>query len=186
MSAKIAQPIAWIDTETTGLSHATDLLLEVGIIITGTDLEPVAEHVVLIKHDRDTALQMIDSVPYVKQIHQASGLYSDIGGGVTLEEAERDLTAFIQHHCDGRPVVAGSSIGFDRGFLERDMLTLNEDVCHYRSIEVSTIKELATRWAPDVVATAPKKSLAHRPISDLRESIAELQHYRDAGFIAAQ
>lgn len=186
MTESTMGPIAWIDLETTGLDRDQDLVLEVAVVITDAELNEVASFSEVVHQDRALAVSMMDEV--VLRMHTRSGLLADLA--VTSSESgiveiEQRLLEFVaEHDALGAPV-AGSNIGFDRGFLEIWMPTLNEHTLHYRSIDVSTVKELARRWAPEVYASAPPKSKRHRAFDDIRESIAELRHYRAAGMLTS-
>lgn len=174
--------IAWIDTETTGKRPDLGLLLEVAVIITDNELNQLASHSRVIRHDRHLAYTYADE--YVRQMHTRNGLFDELEDGVSQHVAEAELISLIstavRDHGTGHglPVVAGNSIGFDRKWLERHMPELNEDHLHYRNIDVSSIKECARRFAPHVLESAPSKQLGHRGRSDLIESIEEFRHYR--------
>lgn len=179
-----AGPIAWIDIETTGLDRDQDLILEVAVVITDAELNELGYFSEVVHQDRALAVSMMDKA--VLQMHTRSGLLADLAvssSASSIVEIEQRLLEFVaEHRALGAPV-AGSNIGFDRGFLELGMPTLNDQALHYRSIDVSTVKELARRWAPHEYETAPRKRNTHRALPDIRESIAELRHYRDAGLL---
>jgi oligoribonuclease len=122
----------------------------------------------------------------VREMHTASGLLAELDGGTTLEDAQRQVLAYIREHVleAGKAPLCGNSVGTDRGFLSRDMPTL-EDYLHYRIVDVSSIKELARRWYPRAYFSSPSKSGNHRALADIRESIAELRYYREAVFVPA-
>lgn len=177
--------IVHIDTETTGLHPHEGLLLEIAVVITDDDLNPVAEYTSLIEHDPQQVRDALDS--FTMSMHEATGLLEDLDAqccsGKHLAQVEEEVISFLGAHGAGHAVAAGSSIGFDRGWLDVHMPTLNREHLHYRNIDVSTIKELARRWAPEVFASAPEKQLGHRALADIHESIRELAHYRSAGFL---
>ncbi len=177
--------IVHIDTETTGLHPHEGLLLEIAVVITDDDLHPVAEYTSLIEHDLRQVRDALD--PFTRSMHEANALLEDLeafqSSGKHLAWVEEEVISFLGAHGADRAVAAGSSIGFDRGWLDVHMPTLNRDHLHYRNVDVSTIKELARRWAPDVFAAAPEKQLGHRALADIHETIRELAHYREAGFL---
>lgn len=183
MAEPNAELMCWIDTETTGKHADRGLLLEVAMIITDTDLNVIASKQQVILHSRDVEWDCSDD--FVRNMHTNNGLFDEISLGTPLQTAERQFIAFVDGivscYGGGLPVVAGNSVGFDRKWLEQHMPALNETHLHYRNIDVSTIKELARMRAPEVLATAPQKSLGHRGLPDLHESIAELRHYLDNG-----
>ena len=117
-------------------------------------------------------------------MHTASGLLDELAGGTTLADAEAQVLAYVREHVKepGKAPLCGNSVGTDRGFLLRDMPTL-EDYLHYRIVDVSSIKELARRWYPRAYFNSPQKNGNHRALADIRESIAELRYYREAIFV---
>jgi oligoribonuclease len=117
-------------------------------------------------------------------MHTKSGLLDVLDTGVTLEEAQAQVMAYVVEHCgaDSRPPLAGNSVGTDRGFIARDMPDLDAFL-HYRIIDVSSIKELSRRWFPRAYYQAPAKAGNHRALADIRESIEELRYYREAVFV---
>ncbi len=132
-------------------------------------------------HATEEELALMDQV--VVDMHTKSGLLSDIRAStVSLEEAGAQTLAFLQEHLGPRSTpLCGNSIGMDRRFLDRHLPEI-EQFLHYRSIDVSTIKELTRRWYPGVLEAAPRKAVAHRALDDIKESIAELRHYRSTVF----
>ncbi len=166
----------------TGLDPATCAIVEVASLVTDDELEVVAEGPDLVVACDPTRLAAMDEV--VTRMHTASGLLEAIkASAVTLEEAGRQTLAFIQEHAPKARTVplAGNSIGTDRRFLAAHLPDI-ENWLHYRSVDVSTVKELALRWYPEAYAAAPSKKGAHRAIDDIRESVAELSYYRGAIF----
>ena len=123
--------------------------------------------------------------PYVRTMHERSGLLEELDGGTTLAMAEAQVLAYIKEHCaDGsRPPLAGNTVATDRSFLIRDMPNL-EAFLHYRIVDVSSIKELSRRWFPRAYFHAPAKRGNHRALADIQESIEELRYYREAVFVA--
>jgi oligoribonuclease len=176
--------LVWLDLEMTGLDPARNVIVEIATLVTDDDLQVVAEGPGLVVHQPPDALAAMERV--VREMHTRSGLLSAIEAStVTLEEAGRQTLAFIKEHVpEPRTVpLAGNSIGTDRRFLATQLPEI-EEWLHYRSIDVSTIKELAKRWFPAAVAAAPEKRGGHRALDDIRESLDELRYYRTAVFQA--
>jgi oligoribonuclease len=121
---------------------------------------------------------------FVKNMHTESGLIAEIPNGVSLEEADAAIIAYLTKYApgEGKSPLAGNSVYVDRGFIARDLPILNKYL-HYRTIDVSSIKELARRWYPKVYFSAPAKDGNHRALGDIRDSIEELEYYRNAIFI---
>jgi len=172
--------LVWLDLEMTGLDIETDLILEIATIVTDADLNILAEGPDLVIHQSDTVLEEMNEW-CVKQ-HGQSGLTAAVKASrVTEAAAETQTLQFLSQYVEeGKSPLCGNSIGQDRRFLEKFMPKLSRFV-HYRNIDVSTVKELARRWRPEVLVDKDKSS-AHRSLADIRESIAELQHYRDSFF----
>jgi oligoribonuclease len=171
-----------MDLEMTGLDPARHVIVEIATIITDDALEIVAEGPDLVIHQPEDALVEMPDV--VAEMHARSGLLEQIrASAVTLDDAGTATLAFLKAHIDepGTVPLCGNSIGTDRRFLARYLPDI-ETFLHYRSIDVSTIKELGRRWNPTVVQSAPEKNTAHRALDDIRESIAELRHYRATFF----
>jgi oligoribonuclease len=176
--------IVWIDCEMTGLDLEADALIEVAALVTDSELNVLGEGVdVVIRPPGEALAQMRD---VVRQMHTASGLLDALDSGVTLAEAERTVLDYVKTWVPEtrRAPLAGNSVATDRGFLARDMPTL-EGHLHYRIIDVSSIKELARRWYPRVYFASPEKNGNHRALADIRESIRELKYYRAAVFVPA-
>jgi oligoribonuclease len=174
--------LVWIDCEMTGLDLARDALVEVAALVTDSELQVLGDGIdVVIKPPAETIDAMND---VVREMHTSSGLLEELAAGVTLAEAETLTLDYIREFVpDPRKApLAGNSVGTDRGFLARDMPTL-EGHLHYRIIDVSSIKELARRWYPRAYFNSPKKSGGHRALADIRESIEELKYYREAVFV---
>ena len=169
--------LVWMDLEMTGLNPERDAILEVATIVTDANLEVVAEGPVLAIHQPGDVLAAMDA--WNTEHHGSSGLVERVRQSpVSLTEAEAVTLAFVQRHCPRRTApLCGNSIWQDRRFLALQMPTLN-DYLHYRIVDVSTVKELARRWRPAVVESFRKRG-AHRALDDIRESIAELRHYRE-------
>ena len=166
----------------TGLDPNSDVIVEIATVVTDDDLQIVAEGPdLVIHHDEDTLARMSD---FVRDMHVRSGLLDRIRAStVTLDDAGAATLAFIREHAaEPRTVpLAGNSIGTDRRFLARYLPEI-EDHLHYRSVDVSTVKELAKRWCPKSLSGAPVKRGTHRALDDIRESINELRFYRQAVF----
>jgi oligoribonuclease len=174
--------LVWMDLEMTGLDPARNVIVEIAPLVTDDDLHVVAEGPDLVVHQPAEALAAMEDV--VRQMHTKSGLLAQIEAStVTLEEAGAATLEFIKAHVPGPRTVplCGNSIGTDRRFLAVHLPEIEEHL-HYRSVDVSTIKELVRRWYPDVLDAAPRKATAHRALDDIRESIAELLFYREQVF----
>jgi oligoribonuclease len=172
-----------MDLEMTGLDPGRDVIVEIATLVTDDELEIVAEGPDLVVHQPPEALEGMD--PVVVQMHTSSGLLTAIAAStVTLEEAGAATLAFIREHVpDARTVpLCGNSIGTDRRFLAAYLPEIEEHL-HYRSVDVSTIKELARRWYPGALEAVPRKATAHRALDDIRESIQELRWYRANVFL---
>jgi oligoribonuclease len=174
--------LAWMDLEMTGLDPNRHVIVEIATLITDDDLELVAEGPDLVIHQPPEALAEMDD--YVREMHTRSGLLAQIEAStITAEQAAAETLAFLRTHIpEARTVpLCGNSIGTDRRFLARWFPEI-EDYLHYRSVDVSTLKELARRWYPTVLVGAPKKARGHRALDDIRESLDELRYYRGALF----
>jgi oligoribonuclease len=167
-----------MDLEMTGLDPARNVIVEIATLVTDDQLELVAEGPDLVIHQPAEALDAMEDV--VREMHTRSGLLAAIEGStVSLADAGATTLDFIKAHVPAPRSVplCGNSIGTDRRFLAVYLPEI-ENYLHYRSIDVSTLKELALRWAPAVLEGAPKKGSAHRALDDIRESVAELRWYR--------
>ena len=174
--------LAWIDLEMTGLDPARHTIVEIATLITDDDLALIAEGPDLVIHPTEAQLAEMDDV--VRGMHTRSGLLGAMEAStLTLADAGDETLAFLKKHIGQANTVplAGNSIGTDRRFLAVQMPAV-EDLLHYRSVDVSTIKELCRRWRPDVYKGAPEKKGGHRALQDIRESVAELAYYRTAIF----
>ncbi len=175
--------LAWMDLEMTGLDPDRHVIVEIATLLTDDDLELIAEGPDLIITASEIELAEMDD--FVVNMHTKSGLLDQIkGSDLTLAEAGAQTLAFLKQHVpEARTVpLCGNSIGTDRRFLAKHLPEV-EDFLHYRSIDVSTLKELARRWHPDAFNAAPKKAGGHRALDDMRESLDELRHYREALFV---
>jgi oligoribonuclease len=171
-----------MDLEMTGLDHDHDVIVEIATIVTDDELTILAEGPDLVVHADDSMLEGMNDV--VRNMHTSSGLLTQIRDStMTLEEAGAQTLAFIKEHVpEPRTVpLCGNSIGTDRRFLAHWLPEI-EEYLHYRSVDVSSVKELAKRWYPEAVSKAPGKHGTHRALDDIRESIAELRYYREAVF----
>jgi len=168
----------------TGLDATRDVIVEIATLITDDELNIVAEGPDLVVHATDEQLAAME--PVVVEMHRSSGLTDEIRAStVTLEEAGAATLAFLKAHIpEPRTVpLCGNSIGMDRRFLTAYLPEI-EEYLHYRSVDVSTIKELARRWYPEDLSGYQKKSSAHRAMDDIRESVAELRYWRERVFRA--
>jgi len=171
-----------MDLEMTGLDPAVHTIVEIATLVTDDDLAVIAEGPDLVVHQPPQALAVMPDV--VRAMHRESGLLQAIEQStIGLGEACELTLAFVKAHVSEPRTVplAGNSIGTDRRFLATFCPEI-EEWLHYRSVDVSTIKELARRWYPDALASAPPKHGHHRALDDIRESVAELRHYRAAVF----
>lgn len=168
--------LIWIDLEMTGLVPEIDRIIEIATVVTDADLEVVAEGPVIAVHQAEAVLIAMDE--WNTRTHGGSGLVARVrASGVDEAAAERETLEFLARHVDaGRSPMCGNSVCQDRRFLARWMPAL-ERFFLYRNIDVSTVKELARRWAPAVLSGVEKKS-AHIALADIHESIGELRHYR--------
>ncbi|MEJ5255326.1 MAG: oligoribonuclease [Acidimicrobiales bacterium] len=178
--------LAWMDLEMTGLDPDRHVIVEIATLITDDDLTIIAEGPDLVIHQPEELLAEMSEV--VVEMHTRSGLLDAIrASSLSLEEAGAQTLAFLRDHIsEPRSVpLCGNSIGTDRRFLARYLPQI-EDFLHYRSVDVSTVKELVKRWNPALVDGAPKKAETHRALDDIRESIEELRYYRDTFFRVAE
>jgi oligoribonuclease len=171
-----------MDLEMTGLEPERHVIVEIATLITDDHLNIVAEGPDLVIHA--TPEQLAEMGPFVTEMHTKSGLLpAIISSTVTVAEAQAQTLEFLKQHIpeSGSVPLCGNSIGTDRRFLQEYMPEL-EAYFHYRNVDVSTIKELARRWNPAVLDAMPEKETSHRALDDIRESIAELVHYRETLF----
>lgn len=171
-----------MDLEMTGLDPATEVIVEIATLITDDELNIIAEGPDLVISQPEALLAAMD--PFVVEMHTASGLLTAIRAStVTLEQAGLQTLEFIKQHIpEPRTIpLCGNSIGTDRRFLAKYFSDI-ENHLHYRSVDVSTIKELVKRWYPGLEIARPTKSGVHRALDDVRESIRELKFYREQVF----
>jgi oligoribonuclease len=174
--------LVWIDCEMTGLDLARDALIEIACLVTDGDLNLLDEGIdEVIKPPPEALDQMAD---VVRSMHTASGLLNVLGAGITLAEAQERVLDYVRGHVKEprKAPLCGNSIATDRSFLARDMPELDAYL-HYRMVDVSSIKELARRWYPRAYFASPLKTGGHRALADIKESVRELQYYREAVFV---
>ena len=167
----------------TGLDLEVDELVEIAVVITDYDLNPVDPGLSIVIKPDASALENMGE--FVRAMHTESGLIEEIPNGVSVAEAEYEVLEYVLKHVpdEQRAPLAGNSIGTDRAFLAKYMPRLDGHL-HYRNVDVSSIKELAKRWYPRAYFNSPAKNGGHRALADILESIRELQYYRRAVFIA--
>jgi oligoribonuclease len=174
--ARSDQNLVWLDCEMTGLNPEVDRIIEIAVVVTGPNLEPRVEGPVFAVHQSDEQLDKMDA--WNKGTHGKSGLIDRVKAStITEAEAEEQLIAFLERFVPkNTSPMCGNTIGQDRRFLVKYMPKL-EAFFHYRNLDVSTLKELARRWRPEV-CSGFKKQQAHTALADVHESIDELAHYR--------
>jgi oligoribonuclease len=173
---KSDQNLVWLDCEMTGLDPDKERIIEIAVVVTGPQLTPRVEGPVLVIHQPDELLDQMDA--WNKGTHGRSGLIDKVkASSLTEADAEKELLAFLAKYLPkGTSPLCGNTIGQDRRFLVKYMPKL-EAFFHYRNIDVSTFKELAKRWRPEVYS-AFKKQQSHTALADVHESIDELEYYR--------
>lgn len=178
----LEQPLVWVDLEMTGLEPETDVIVEIAIIVTDGKLEQIIEGPNLVIHAPD---EILDNMPQiVVDMHKASGLTERVKAStLTVEEAEAEVIAWLNQYVPDPNVapLAGNSVHADRAFMKKYMPNLEKHV-HYRNVDVSTIKELVKRWAPEIAEQEPDKVGNHRALGDIRDSIDQLKFYRQRVF----
>lgn len=174
--------LVWMDLEMTGLDPARHVVVEIATLVTDDQLEVLAEGPDLVVGATGDELSRMDDV--VRVMHTKSGLLAAIEAStISLADAGAATLEFIKNHVpEARTVpLCGNSIGTDRRFLATQLPEIDEWL-HYRSVDVSTVKELCRRWYPEALAGAPEKAAGHRALDDIRESVAELRYYRSTIF----
>lgn len=168
----------------TGLDLGADALIELAVLVTDGDLNVLGDGVDILIRPSDE--QLANMGDFVRDMHTKSGLLDQLSTGTTLADAESRALEYIREFVpiQRKAPLAGNTIGTDRMFLARDMPEL-EGWVHYRNVDVSSIKELARRWMPRILYSAPAKSGNHRALADIQESIEELRYYREAMFVTA-
>lgn len=186
-SADINKPpsdrIIWVDCEMTGLDKERDALVEIAVLVTDGDLNILGDGVDVVV--RPPAEAVAGMGEFVRNMHTTSGLIDEWDAGLTPDEAARQCLEYVREHCpeQGKAPLAGNSVGTDRVFLEKDVPDFAAWLS-YRTIDVSSLKELARRWFPRVYFNTPTKHGGHRALADIRESIQELKYYREVLFVA--
>ncbi len=174
----VEDPLVWIDLEMTGLDVARHTIVEIAVLVTDRDLEILDEGIDLVVHQPPDALAQMDD--YVLKMHTRSGLLPAIEAStLSLAAAGVQVLEYLAVHVPkpGTAPLCGNSIGVDRRFLDRYLPEVDQYL-HYRSIDVSSFKELCRRWYPAVYAGRPGKAESHRALDDIRESVDELRYYR--------
>jgi oligoribonuclease len=169
--------LVWLDMEMTGLDPERERIIEVAVVVTEPDLTVVAEGPVLVIHQPDSLLDAMDS--WNRSTHSKSGLTDKVKAStMTEEQAQDELVAFLSQYVPaGKSPLCGNTVSQDRRFMFKYMPKL-EQFFHYRTVDVSTLKELARRWKPELLKGFEKRS-KHEALADIYESIDELKYYRD-------
>jgi oligoribonuclease len=169
--------LVWLDMEMTGLDPERERIIEVAVVVTEPDLTVVAEGPVLVIHQPDSLLDAMDS--WNRSTHSKSGLTAKVkASAMTEEQAQDELIAFLSQYVPaGKSPLCGNTVSQDRRFMFKYMPKL-EQFFHYRTIDVSTLKELARRWKPELLKGFEKRS-KHEALADIYESIDELKYYRE-------
>jgi oligoribonuclease len=174
--------LVWIDCEMTGLDLQIDELVEVAVVITDYDLVPVDPGFSIVIKPDQTAWEHMGE--FVREMHTESGLITEIPNGKSLAEAEYEVLEYILRYVPmaSSAPLAGNTIGTDRMFLAKYMPRVDSHL-HYRSVDVSSVKELTRHWFPRIYFSAPSKNGGHRALADILESIRELEYYRGVAFV---
>ena len=177
-----APNLIWVDCEMTGLDLEKDVLLEIAVLVTDSQLNILGEGVDLVIRAPEAALEGMND--FVREMHTASGLINEIAQGVSLEAAQTQILEYLNKYASGagKSPLAGNSVSVDRTFIARHLPEVNAFL-HYRTVDVSSVKELARRWYPKVYFAAPKKTGNHRALGDIQDSIEELEYYRKTIFL---
>ncbi len=172
-----ADRLVWLDLEMTGLDVERHTIVEIAVLVTDGELRPLDDGIDVIVHQPAEALDAMDD--FVRRMHTRSHLLAAIEAStVSLEDAGTQALEYVQQHVPSETApLCGNSIGVDRRFLGRYLPEL-DTYLHYRSIDVSSLKELCRRWYPEAYRHRPQKAERHRALADVQESIAELQYYR--------
>ena len=174
--------LVWLDLEMTGLDVEQHVIVEIACVVTDSDLAPRDDGIDIVVHQDAAALARMDD--FVTRMHTKSGLLPLIEAStVNIEEAQKQVLAYVRRHVAlaGTAPLCGNSIGVDRRFLDRYMHDLDAFL-HYRSIDVSSLKQLCRRWYPAIYSKRPNKAEHHRALDDIHESIEELRYYREKLF----
>jgi oligoribonuclease len=181
----VTEPLVWIDCEMTGLDPASDVLVEIAVVVTDSELTLLDDGLDIVIAADPAKLEGMEDV--VREMHTVSGLLEALATATTtLADAEQQVLDYVKRFVPERrkAPLCGNSIATDRTFLTRYMPAL-DDHLHYRMVDVSSIKELARRWYPRAYYNAPAKNGGHRALADIVDSITELRYYRDAVFVPA-
>lgn len=172
----------WVDLEMTGLDPQKDVILEIASLVTDSQLTVIEEGPTFVIQQPENVLQGMSE--YVRKLHESSGLVAKVRAeGVPLAQAEAETFEFLKQHCKkDEALLSGNSVWQDRAFMVRYMPKIT-DYLHYRLLDVSTVKELVKRWYADDPHMHFAKADTHRAITDIRESVAELRHYRKYFFV---
>jgi oligoribonuclease len=179
----VTEPLVWIDCEMTGLDPEVEVLVEIAVVVTDSELTLLDDGLDLLIATDPAKLESMEEV--VREMHSTSGLLDALAEAtLTVEEAEQQVLDYIQRWVPERrkAPLCGNSIATDRSFIARYMPKL-DDHLHYRMVDVSSIKELARRWYPKVYFNSPVKTGGHRALADIVDSITELRYYRAAMFV---
>ena len=179
----MTEPLVWIDCEMTGLDPEVEVLVEIAVVVTDSELTLLDDGLDLLIATDPAKLEGMEEV--VREMHSTSGLLEALAEAtLTVEEAEQQVLDYISRWVPERrkAPLCGNSIATDRSFIARYMPKL-DDHLHYRMVDVSSIKELARRWYPKVYFNAPVKTGGHRALADIIDSITELRYYRAAMFV---
>jgi oligoribonuclease len=179
----VNEPLVWIDCEMTGLDPEVEVLVEIAVVVTDSELTLLDDGLDLLIATDPAKLAGMEEV--VREMHSSSGLLDALTSAtLTVEEAERQVLDYVQRWVPERrkAPLCGNSIATDRSFIARYMPKL-DDHLHYRMVDVSSIKELSRRWYPKVYFNAPAKTGGHRALADIIDSINELRYYRAAVFV---
>ncbi len=178
MGAGATDRLAWIDLEMTGLDVDNDVIVEVAVLVTDDELTILDDGLQIVVHQPDDVMARMGD--HVRAMHTRSGLLPAISASSTsLDDAGAGVLTYLRRHIaqTGQVPLCGNSIGTDRRFLAK-YLPKVEDFLHYRSIDVSSLKELCRRWYPEAYKGRPDKAESHRALADIRESVEELRYYR--------
>ena len=180
--ANSSDRLVWIDCEMTGLDLEVDELVEIAVVITDFELNVLDPGLSIVIKPDASALENMNE--FVRTMHTTSGLIEEIPNGKSLAEAEYEVLEYVLKWAPTARTapLAGNTIGTDRMFIAKFMPRLDNHL-HYRSVDVSSIKELSRRWLPRVYFNAPEKNGGHRALADILESIRELDYYRKAAFV---
>ena len=182
---QVNEPLVWVDCEMTGLDPARDVLVEIAVVVTDSELNQLEEGLDLLIATDPAKLEGMEEI--VREMHTQSGLLEALATATTtLQDAEQQVLDYVRRFVPERrkAPLCGNSIATDRTFIARYMPAL-DDHLHYRMIDVSSIKELARRWYPRVYFNAPAKNGGHRALADIVDSINELRYYRSTLFVPA-